>query len=321
MSTTPIPSCNSLLKENELLLDELEKAYRDLEVTLEQSAHEREIAYKELQEKYKALEKAYQELSNKENMLIHLEKLSSIGQFMAEIIHELKSPLAAIAGHAQLLLMEDPPEEHRHRVERIISEADKMSNQLMGFMNMTYKEEHNYRDFDVNAALTESISLLEIIKPDSVQIASKLSPSVLTVRGDPDQICQVSLNLAKNAFDAMDKKGGRLEIKTDAMLSSDIDEIPGGGGNQCQSLENWRQILRQWRIFAVTSFADNGCGIAADKLAHIFKPFYTTKERKKGTGLGLSICSDIAKRHKGNLTVHSTVGVGTTFRLYLPLAK
>ena len=89
----------NLEQENKKLLHELEVAYQNLELVVEQTSKEKEIAYKELQDNFAALQSSYEEISKKENLLVHLEKLSSIGQFITEIIHELKNQITIISAH------------------------------------------------------------------------------------------------------------------------------------------------------------------------------------------------------------------------------
>ena len=113
-----------------------------------------------------------------------------------------------------------------------------------------------------------------------------------SIHASPAELQQVFLNLINNALDAMGTKGGKLEI------TSRID------GN-----------------FVVVDIADSGEGIPKANLARIFDPFFTTKQVGKGTGLGLSICYGIIKKMGGKISVNSSVGLGTTFHVYLPLPK
>ena len=96
---------SNLVEENKLLLSELEEAYKNMELILEQSSREKELAYDALQQKFQTLEDLYAEMTNKENLLIHLEKLSSIVQFIAEIVHELNNPLTLISMQAYVAMM------------------------------------------------------------------------------------------------------------------------------------------------------------------------------------------------------------------------
>jgi len=136
-----------LKNENRILLAELEEAYKNMESILVQTEREKELTYRELESKYTALQQTYTELSKKENMLIHLEKLSSIGQFITEIVHELKNPLTVIASATEIALLNDIPDESRELLEKIPEQVKRMSGLLGRFKAMAYKEKENMRSF------------------------------------------------------------------------------------------------------------------------------------------------------------------------------
>jgi len=306
--------------ENQRLLVELETAYTNMERILEESKREKAIAYNELQEKFEALENLYDQLSKKENMLIHMEKLSSIGQFITELIHELSSPLTAITLQAQLAVMKNVDEETTKQFKIVSEHAERMSNLLSRFKAMAYKGKEDFRLFDLNQNLAECVETIEIIKPKSVRIQLEVCEDNLPIKGDPYQINQIFLNLAKNAFDAMRNNGELLRIYTRKLKSKFIRETGEISHTFCQRPDEWKDILKRVSEFAVVYFNDQGSGIPEELMLEIFQPFFTTKERGKGTGLGLHISSDISLRHGGNLAVKSKVGKGTTFQLLLPIA-
>jgi signal transduction histidine kinase len=313
---------NDLAEENQRLLAELEIAYKNLDMVLELSAQEKKIAYQELQQKFHTLQRLYAELSNKENMLIHLEKLSSIGQFITEIIHELNSPLVAIAAHAELALMMAPAEKLQEEIRQISKQTMRMSDYLIRFRTMAYKTEEHFCLFDLNENLVNCLATIEIIKPNGFEIMSSFHEHPLVVKGDPYQANQIFLNLARNAFDAMQDHGKRLQVSTKPVTS---DQIATNGADigriYCQNEKVWQQILNASYNFAMVEFADEGTGISPEHLEKLFQAFFTTKAPGKGTGLGLSISSDIVKRHGGNLAVKSVLGKGTTFQLLLPMVS
>lgn len=311
----------NLQNENKILLGELEIAYKNMETVLEQSTKEKEIAYRELQDNFDALENLYEELSKKENLLVHLEKLSSIGQFITEIVHELKNPLTIISAHTEMALMNDPSEELKDQLKQISKQVMRMSNYLSRFRSMAYKGQENFQDFDLNKNLFDCMSTIEIINPKNVKVDVKLCNEKLMIKGDPYQINQIFLNLAKNAFDAIKNHGNLLKITSRLVQSDWIKEDGNIGKEYCLSKGNWEQILNQNLDFALIEFADNGKGILQNDINSIFQAFYTTKGRDKGTGLGLSISSDIAKRHGGNIAVKSDECKGTIFQILIPLLR
>lgn len=308
-----------LTLENNRLLKELELAYTHMEHILEESDQERQITYKELEKKLKLLENLYNELSNKENMLIHMEKLSSIGTFITEIVHELRNPLNAINIQAQLALMKDMPPDMQERFKIIDDNTKKMSNLLQRFRSMAYKGKEDFELFDLNKNVAQCLESIEIIKPGPISIEMELCDQRLFVKGDPYQTNQVFFNLAKNAFDAMMNYGTKLMIEIERVNSDFFHDSEQMNYVCCQEKNEWENILKKTINFALVEFVDQGVGMTEKVMNHIFQPFFTTKEHGKGTGLGLSICSDIALRHGGNLRVKSEVNKGTTFQFILPM--
>ncbi len=125
-----------------------------------------------------------------------------------------------------------------------------------------------------------------------VEIHSQLAEDLPLLRLSVSELQQVFLNLINNAIDAMEKKGGNLTVRT-----------------------------RQEDRLVVVEMADTGAGIPEANLPRIFDPFFTTKPVGKGTGLGLAICYGIIKKMGGEIKVRSTLNVGTTFSVYLPIPE
>ena len=312
-------SPENLVLENKLLLNELEITYKNLEEVLEQTSEEKKITYHELEENFKTLARSYKELSKKENLLVHLEKLSSIGQFISEIIHELKNPLTIISAHTELVLMNEPNEEVAAHLKQISQNVIRMSGYLNRFRNMAYKGQENFTVFDLNDNLNECLSTIEIINPKGVNIEVNLCDTGLMIRGDQYQTNQIFLNLAKNAFDAIKSHGDLLKVTSRPVTADWIQKGNNVGKNYCLSEKKWEKVLKEVHNFALIEFEDNGTGISNENIKGLFNAFFTTKRRSKGTGLGLSISSDIVKRHNGNIAVKSEIEFGTTFQILIPL--
>ena len=308
-----------LLIENQRLLHELEIVYQNMERILEESNKEKEIAYFELQKKFEAFESLYNELSKKENMLIHMEKLSSIGQFISELVHELRTPLHVISVQTQLSLIGHLSDENKKQFQSIAESVAKMNNLIKHFSSMAYKGSEDFQVFNLNLIMAECLGTIEIIKPKRIKIETHLSEEKLMVKGDPYPLQQIFFNLAKNAFDAMKNQGTLLKVATLKINSKSVSPLPDETTVYCQTENKWNNILAKTSEFACVSFVDQGSGISNDEMGRVFQPFYTTKEKGQGTGLGLSIASDIAVRHGGNLALSSILGQGTTFKLFLPI--
>ena len=309
-----------LIEENRRLLDELEAAYSNMERVLEESAAEKRIAYHELEKKVAVLESLLDDLTRKENMLMHMGKLSSIGEFIIELIHELKSPLSVISIQAQLAAARDLPPEARKRIDQIGRQVDRMADLLNRFRTMAYKGKEEFRVFDLNETLAECMETIEIIRPKGLEIDTVLFGQPLLVRGDPFQVTQIFLNFSRNAFDAMRSRGSRLRVVSERIEAGVLVRDEAAGWVYSREKDARDRIFSGTGAFAGVDFFDEGAGIPRGSLERVFEPFFTTKARGEGLGLGLSLCTDIARRHGGVLAVTSMEGRGTCFRLLLPLS-
>jgi len=155
----------------------------------------------------------------------------------------------------------------------------------------------------LNRLIANVERMLQPLLGERIAIDVQAAHDLGTVKADPGQLEHIVMNLAVNARDAM-QKGGTISIQTaNVDLGEDFARIhPGAAPGR----------------YVMFSMTDSGTGMDADTLAHIFEPFFTTKEPGKGTGLGLSTVYGIVKQSGGYITVDSSLGVGTTFRIYLP---
>lgn len=230
------------------------------------------------------------------------DRLAGIGQMAAGLAHEIRNPLGAIKGAAQLLV---PPsgetmksgEEMTEFLNIIVQEADRLNNVVTQFLDYARPgrgETVEHVEIDLNDVVRKTVSVLEQHEAaDNVEIIVKLDELLPPVAGDPEQLRQVFLNLGINALQAMEN-GGRLEILTTRRRRSAL-----GYGS-----------------FSEVRFRDTGAGIPRDKLKSLFIPFYTTKE--KGTGLGLAVSQRIITQHNGTIEVRSRKGQGATFSVFIP---
>ena len=230
------------------------------------------------------------------------DRLAAIGEMAAGLAHEIRNPLGAIKGAAQLLVGPDgkpvgPEEGTEEFLAIIIEEVDRLNNVVTQFLDYArpFKLEHaNHDELDVNTVLAKTVSLIESDgSAAGVDISTRYDDLLPPVKGDPEQLRQVFLNLGLNAIQSM-PDGGILEIITTRRRRSAL-----GYGS-----------------FAEIRFRDTGVGIPRDKIRNLFIPFYTTKQR--GTGLGLPISQRIVTQHAGVIEVRSNPGSGSTFSVFLP---
>lgn len=222
--------------------------------------------------------------------------LAQVGKLAAAIVHEIRNPLAAISGSAQLLgTDEDVAEEDRRLTDIIVREADRLNGLVSNFLGLARNRPLEAGIVLVDECISETLDLLEQHGRQGLEIEREFTfrPGI---RADRDRLRQVFWNLFNNAFEAM-PEGGRLRVITDR--APGLDELD-------------REILR-------IRIADTGDGIPASDVEQIFDPFYT--RRSGGTGLGLAISRQIVRDHGGRISVSSTPGDGATFEILLPVAE
>ncbi len=222
--------------------------------------------------------------------LLHKEKLASMGQLAAGVAHELNNPLGTIMLFADALYRELPPDDSRRSdLQMILKEANRAKKIVADLLNFARQQEVLAQDTDLHALLDQSVeSVRHQLTFAELEIVRNYDPRVRIIQADPAQLQQVFVNLLNNAAEAMEEPG-TITITT-------------------------RWLNGQVEI----SIADTGCGIPEEHMDKLFTPFFTTKPPGKGTGLGLSIVYGIVKMHRGQITVQSEVGKGTTFTILLP---
>jgi two-component system, cell cycle sensor histidine kinase and response regulator CckA len=241
-----------------------------------------------------------------EKALLQAQKFEGIGELAGGIAHDFNNMIGAILGWADLGFEETEPGSRLHRhFEKIRHQADRaaaLTRQLLAFARRQILEPRN---IDLNRTITETLSLLEKVLGGKIEFKRRLAPDLSVVRADPTQVEQVLMNLCINARDAM-PEGGSLAIETRNVSFDD---------EYCSH----HPFARTGR-YAMIAVSDSGTGKDAATLDRIFEPFFTTKGPGKGTGLGLATVYGIVRQSGGFLNVYSALGMGTTFRVYLPIS-
>ncbi|MGB9235326.1 MAG: PAS domain S-box protein [Terriglobales bacterium] len=239
-----------------------------------------------------------------EDQLRQSQKMEAIGHLAGGIAHEFNNYLAIIMGYTELLEREiignDPLRTSLSEIKGASQKVASLTRQLLAFSR---KQVIEPQEVDLDSVVWETHKLLRRLIPVTIDLIPKLQGNLGKVKADPAQIQQILINLVLNARDSM-PEGGQVVIET---AEVELDEEYAS-----------RQLEVQPGQYVMLSVADTGVGMDKETLAHIFEPFYTTKEEGKGTGLGLSTTYGIVKQSSGHVTVASVPGRGSTFRIYLP---
>jgi len=238
------------------------------------------------------------ELKRAHDHVLHVEKMATVGKMAAVVAHEINNPLSGILTYAKLLrkwldhgdTAGDKRKEVLECLELIAGESRRCGELVKNLLTFSRTPPMNLQTSNLNSIVDRAVRLVQHqCEMNGIQLQVDAAGELPMVRCDPSQIEQVLLALMMNAIDAM-PRGGNLWLTT--RLSAGSEEVE-------------------------VQVRDDGVGIPADILPHIFEPFLTTKET--GVGLGLAISYGIIERHDGTIAVASELGKGTTFTITLPI--
>jgi signal transduction histidine kinase len=261
------------------------------------------------------------------------DRLAALGEMAAGLAHEIRNPLGSIKGAAQLLGTSAPPPQHnggggaapgdtapppasgdaaapfpseaRVFVDIIVEEVNRLNNVVSQFLDYARPYRGVEDPVDVNDVVRKTAQILTLAP--GIELSLTLDESLPRVKGDPEQLRQVFLNLAINALQAM-PEGGKLSVSAGLRRSG----RRAGAGRFDAGARPGSELVE-------VRFRDTGPGIPPADMKNLFIPFFTTKE--KGTGLGLPISQRIIENHGGRIEVRSRLGVGSTFTVVLPASS
>ncbi|MFW6051444.1 MAG: ATP-binding protein [Myxococcota bacterium] len=238
------------------------------------------------------------EVKELEQQVIQAEKLATLGQLAAGVVHELNNPLTSISAYGDYLLkkseMQGGDEGDREKLRRIVQSAERILQFTRDLVTYARPSTEKPRFVAVDQVLDQAVVFCEhVISDAGAQVTKGYAESLPPIYGVEGQLHQVFINLITNACHAMPQGAGRLLVETEEVA----------------------QDLLEVRV------SDNGRGIPEDQVDKIFEPFFSTKGEGKGTGLGLSIVRNIVEQHGGTIEVRSVVGEGTTFAVRLPSSR
>ncbi len=248
-----------------------------------------------------------EELRSTRAQFVHLQRMDAVGRLAGGVAHDFNNMLSVILAEADLarshLTGEHPAAEAIDGIAAAGSRAAGLTRQLLAFSRRQLVAPST---FSLEEMVETMVPMLRRLLGERITILCRSDATAPLVRADRGQVEQVLLNLAVNARDAM-PEGGRLAIEVanvtldDSYAATRPEVAPGA--------------------YVMLVVSDTGQGMSDEVQAHIFEPFYTTKPTGEGTGLGLATCYGIVKQHGGHIAAYSEAGVGSTFRVYLPVAE
>ncbi|NTU58354.1 MAG: PAS domain S-box protein [Chlorobiaceae bacterium] len=241
-----------------------------------------------------------------EAQLRKAQRLETIGTLAGGIAHDFNNILTPILGYSEMGLLSMPPDEPVHDYFSEIMHAAERAQTLIGqILTFSRAQEVTPSVISVKSVVSEALKLLRPSIPATITIEQHIDDNCRNILADPSQIHQIIVNLCTNAFQAMEDTIGviRIEIKEIAVDRKLRMSLP-------------RLVADSYVRLTIS---DNGPGMSEATMERIFEPFFTTKAKNKGTGLGLSVVHGIVTSSKGEITVDSHPGNGTTFNIYLPV--
>jgi signal transduction histidine kinase len=239
-----------------------------------------------------------------EQQLRQAQKMEAVGRLAGGVAHDFNNLLTVIKGYTEIV-REDLGSSYPHRqeLEEALNAAERAATLTRQLLAFSRQQVMAPRIVNVNSVVNNMQNLLTRLLGEDVHLEINLDPKLGSVKADPSQFEQVIMNLAVNARHAM-PNGGKLRLET---ANIELEE-------------DWARehMGAHAGRYVVLSITDTGSGMDEKTKARLFEPFFTTKEQGKGTGLGLSTVYGIVKQSGGYISVYSEVGVGSTFKIYLP---
>ncbi len=242
----------------------------------------------------------------REEQLKRTQRLEAIGRLTGGIAHDFNNVLSAIIGYAELAGDDvDKGSDCAQNLYEVLKSATRAKEMISHLISFSRQEETKTEVIELVDHVREAVRFLRSYLPRSIQIKERYEAEKSTVIAVPGQIHQILINLGTNAMHAIHHDHGQIEVSMAPIAFRSKDMVGFPELEQCHYIQ--------------ITVTDNGDGIDASLLDHIFDPYFTTKSANEGTGLGLSIVHSIVSAHHGAIRVESKIGKGTSFHVYMPL--
>ena len=249
--------------------------------------------------------RATQQRIELERRVLEHQKLESLGLLAGGIAHDFNNLLTVIlAGTALARLAVGGSEKALTELDAVVGAAERARDLTRQLLAMSHSQTLQLRPIDLNDRLKQLLALLRRVLSETIKLELIESTHLPLVEGDASQLDQVFMNLCINAREAM-PGGGKITIETDQILLN-ADFVAS---------HPWATSGR----YVLVTVTDTGSGMPREVVDRVFEPFFTTKKESGGTGLGLAVAYGVVRQHRGLLHCYSEPGVGTVFKIYLPM--
>jgi signal transduction histidine kinase len=278
-------------EKNYVLIAEIEQFNKNLQQRVDETTAE-------LKDRNLELQDVNGRLMMMQRRLMDAERLTTLGQVVVNIAHEIGSPLGAISGHIQLMKTEPGlSPEITKRLDIVDQQINRVVNIIEQMLNSVREKTPESQPVDIKNILDSVLYLVSpLLSSQHIRLQVHMQEGLPKIMMTDESLQQVVLNLINNAIDAM-PQGGELHISTELIAGKD----------------DFQKDMVQIQI------RDQGMGIKPGDINQIFKPFFTTKPSGEGTGMGLALCKDIVEKYHGKITCQSQLGQGTVFRILFPV--
>ncbi len=256
---------------------------------------------KRLEKEIKEHRQAEKEKRRVEAQLLQAQKMEAIGTLAGGIAHDFNNILTSIIGYSELAKMRIlQGDDATSDLDQIHQSGNRAKTLVQQIVTVGQRQEQEQRPIQLGYIVKEVLKLLRAALPSTIEIREVIPKNTGIIHADPTQMHQVLMNLCTNAGQAMDEKGGTLDVELQnvSITEPEMDLKPG-------------PYLR-------LTVKDTGDGMKPEVTKRIFEPYFTTKEKGEGTGLGLSVVQSIVVTHGGAITAESNPGGGSTFHVYIP---
>ena len=242
-----------------------------------------------------------------ESELRQAQKMEGIGTLAGGIAHDFNNILSAIIGYTELAQMKAEPESELGKdLLQVRMASERARGLVRQILTFSRKKQQEQVVLQVNLVVKEALKLIRSSIPSTIEITQDIATQA-AVLTDPTHIHQLIMNLCTNAYQAMEKTGGKLHVSMHEILVSNDPkstyiDLPAGS-------------------YVHIAVKDTGYGMDEETISKIFDPFFTTKAQDRGTGLGLAVVNDIVQGLNGTITIQSTLGKGSIFNVYLPVVQ